>query len=184
MNREAIGAVGEVVGAIGASGRAQRIGCPLTEEVQLSSKRNQEFVREIIEANRYLTLATTDGSRPWSATLEYLNDEQLGFYFFSTDDSLHARHIERNPEVAFSVFSPEQPEYSADSSAALSGVQVSATAARLSPDEYPQLVLEAIEALSLPMPPYSVFRLAPSAFYLPRIEGGVNVRVAVDGLPA
>lgn len=150
----------------------------------MSSRRDQELILEVIEANRYLTLATSDGSKPWAATLEYLVDEELNFYFFSTRDSLHARHIEQNADVAFSVFDREQPEYSSTGSTAIKGVQVDATAACLREDEYPEMVVEAIAALSLPMPPYAVFRLAPSGFYVPRIENGVNIRVAVDGLRA
>lgn len=154
------------------------------QETHLSSRRDQGLIREVIEGNRYLTLATTDGSKPWAATLEYLHDERLNFYFFSTRDSLHARHIEQNADVAVSVFDMEQPEYSSTASTAIRGVQVDATAACLTEDEYPELVVEAIAALSLPMPPYSVFRLAPSVFYVPKIENGVNIRVAVDGMLA
>lgn len=148
----------------------------------MSSKSDQELVREVIETNRYLTLATTDGARPWSATLEYLHDEKFNFYFFSPRDSLHARHIERNAEVAFSIFSAVQPEYSSTVSTAINGVQVSAAGARLTRNEHPQMVVEACDALSVPMPPYSAFLLSPSAFYLPKIENGVNVRIEVGGL--
>lgn len=85
-----------------------------------------EFVREIISENRYLTLATTDGTRPWAAPLEYMVDEDLKFVFFSTGDSLHAQHIEVNPEVSVAIFGGEQPEYTPDVSTTLRGIQVKA----------------------------------------------------------
>jgi hypothetical protein len=39
--------------------------------------------------------------------------------------------------------------------------------------------VSAIEALAPPMPPYSVFKIEPHRFFIPRIEKGVNIRVEV-----
>lgn len=146
----------------------------------MQSTADQELVREVITDNRYLTLATTDGEEPWVAPIEYLHDEQFTFYFFSTDDSRHSRHIEQNPTVAIAIFDTTQPEYSADLSVSLRGVQIRAAARRLSSEEYPEAVSAAIDALELPMPPYSVYQIVPSAVYVPKVRNGVNVRVEVQ----
>jgi uncharacterized protein YhbP (UPF0306 family) len=146
----------------------------------MSSTADQELVRELIAKNRYLSLATTDGSEPWVAPLEYLHDDRLNFYFLSTDDSRHARHIEDNPTVAVAIFDTEQPSYSPDVSVTIGGVQIRASAKRLSAGQYPEGVAAAIAALRPPMPPYSVFQLVPSEFYLPKLRNGVNERVKVE----
>ena len=146
----------------------------------MSSNNDQEMVREIISTNRYLTLATTDGADPWVAPLEYLHDGELNFYFLSTGDCRHSRQIEQNSTVALAIFETTQPEYSPDLSVTIRGVQIRGSARHLPPEEYPESVVQAIDALNPPMPPYSVFQVVPSAFYLPKIIDGVNERVEVQ----
>lgn len=140
---------------------------------------DRELVREVITGGRYLSLSTTDGNEPWVAPIEYMHDDELNFYFLSTDDARHSRHIEANPTVAVAIFEREQPEYSPDFSGTLRGVQIRGTAKRLSPDEYPEIVTAAIDALDPPMPPYRVYRIVPRKFYVPRVEDGVNERLEV-----
>jgi len=146
----------------------------------MASPNDQQLVREIISSCRYLTLSTCDGSEAWAAPIEFLCDDDLNFFFLSTADSLHARHINRNPQVALALFDTDQPEYSPDLTASLRGVQVRGSASRLSTEDYPDDVAAAIDALNPPMPPYTVFKITPSTFYLPKIVNGVNERVAVD----
>lgn len=141
---------------------------------------DQDAVRGLVSRNRYMSLATTEGTQPWVAPIEYMHDERLNLFFLSTTTSLHARHIEHNGNVAVAIFEHEQPAYSAGASADLLGVQMLATAQRLSPAEYPQAVGAAIAALKPPMPPYAVFRIVPSRFYLPKLRDGINERVEVD----
>lgn len=140
---------------------------------------DRDFIEEILGRNRYLVLSTTDGSTPWIAPLEYLMDEDLNFYFLSTEDSRHARDIGRNEVVAVTVFDRDQPEYAPDLSASLNGVQIEAVASRVAPDDYSEAIEAAIEALKPPMPPYAVFKIEPRRFHVPKIERGVNVRVEV-----
>lgn len=140
----------------------------------------QELAEEVIEQNRYLTLATTDETEPWVAPLEYIRDNDGNFYFFSTESSRHALHIERNETVAVAIFDAEQPEYSPDTSTSLNGVQIRGRAKRLSEDEHPDAVVSAIEALEPPMPPYAAFKVEPLRVYVPVIEDGVNKRAEVD----
>lgn len=150
----------------------------------MSTASDQALVREIISTCRYLVLSTTDGDEPWVAPLEYLCDDSLNFYFLSTDDSRHAQHIRRHPHVALAIFDTAQPEYTPELSATLRGIQVSGLAARLDADDHPDSVTAAIAALNPPMPPYSVFRVVPSAFYLPKLVNGVNTRVEVQMAPS
>ena len=141
--------------------------------------REWEFVQDLIERNRYLVLSTTDGQTPWVAPLEYMVDEELNFYFFSTDDSRHVRDLEKEERVAVAVFDREQPEYSPDLSTRLNGVQIEATAHRVDPADYTEATHGAIDALRPPMPPYQVFKIRPRRFYIPKIEDGVNIRTEV-----
>lgn len=141
---------------------------------------NEEWVRDLIARNRYLVLGTTSGDQPWVAPIEYLADEDLNLYFFSPDDARHVRHIQGNETVAIAVFDQEQPQYSADASVTLNGVQMECTAVRLSEDEYTADIHAGIEALNPPMPPYEVFRITPRRVYVPALRDGVNVRKEVE----
>lgn len=141
---------------------------------------DREWVAGLIERNRYLVLATAEGDQPWVAPIEYLADEDLNLYFFSTNDSRHVRHLKANDTVAVAIFDQEQPEYTADVTAQLNGIQMECTAKLLSEDEYTDGIRAGIEALEPPMPPYEAFRITPRKVYVPRIEDGVNVRAQVD----
>lgn len=146
----------------------------------MSESADASWIRALIERNRYIVLATADGSDPWVAPVEYMVDAELNFYFFSPSDVRHARHIEVNDRVAGVVFDAEQPEYSPDLTANLNGVQMECSAVRLDASEYNEAVLGAIEALDPPMPPYEVFKVTPTRFFVPRIENGVNTRYEVE----
>lgn len=139
----------------------------------------QALAEAVIEENRYLALATTDGTEPWVATIEYVYDAGT-FYFFSTVSSRHARHIEQNEMVAVAIWSRDQPEYSPTGSRTLNGVQFSGDALRIAETDYPAPVGAAIEALEPPMPPYAAFALEPHRVYVPVIEEGLNRRVEVE----
>lgn len=141
---------------------------------------DRAWIEELLRRNRYLVLATTDGTRPWAAPLEYLLDDELNLYFLSPDNVRHARHIESNSAVAVAVFDSEQPEYTGQASLTIHGVQIEATADKLTESDFPGPVASAIEAWKPPMPPYAVFRVRPIRFFIPRIENGVNIRVEVD----
>ncbi len=141
---------------------------------------DRDHVAKLLERNRYLVLSTCDGGKPWAATLEYVLDDNLDFYFFSTGDCLHAQHIAANANVAVAVFDSDQPAYTSSFSGVLNGVQIEATARLLDKSEYPDAVVAGIEALEPPMPPYEVFKIETSRFHVPVIEDGVNERIEVD----
>lgn len=140
----------------------------------------RQLVESILRRNRYLVLATAGSDGPWLAPLEYMIDDDLNFYVFSTDDSRHVRDLDARPEVAVAVFEHEQEEYGPTASFTLNGVQLEAIARRVPPAEYNADITAAIDALNPPMPPYAVFRIEPRRFFLPEIRDGVNVRTEVS----
>lgn len=145
----------------------------------MSTENERELVETILRRNRYLVLSTTNGVTPWVAPLEYMIDDDLNFYVFSTDESRHVQDLESNEGVAVAVFEHQQGEYTPDASLTLNGVQMEAVARRVRQEAYTADIIAAIEALSPPMPPYAVFRIEPQRFYLPKITDGVNVRTEV-----
>lgn len=66
-----------------------------TPELDLKS-----LIAELMHANRVMVLATTNGQRPWVATVFYAFDEALTLYFVSKRQSRHARELVANPHVA------------------------------------------------------------------------------------
>jgi uncharacterized protein YhbP (UPF0306 family) len=60
--------------------------------------------RRIIRENRYLTLATSDGTGPWAAPVAYVVDSRLDFYWASLRDATHSRHLEGGGSAAVAIF--------------------------------------------------------------------------------
>lgn len=149
----------------------------------MSEDVDRSWIEALLRRNRYLVLATTDGTRPWIAPLEYVLDDDLNFYFLSPEDVRHVRHLADCDDVAVAVFDREQPDYSPEMSETINGVQIDGTASRLDASAYPDFIVQAIEALDPPMPPYAVYKIEPDRFYVPKIESGVNVRVEVPVRP-
>lgn len=78
--------------------------------------------KEIIQNNRYLSLATTLEGEPWVAVLYYAIDKYYNFFFLSAKTSCHALHIQQNPKVAFTIYNSQELPENAD------GVQVAGLA--------------------------------------------------------
>lgn len=68
------------------------------------------IAQDIVLSNVYLTLATTNGVKPWSSTVFYCVDENYNFYFISKLESKHIQNITKQPSVSFSIFNSHQPE--------------------------------------------------------------------------
>jgi nitroimidazol reductase NimA-like FMN-containing flavoprotein (pyridoxamine 5'-phosphate oxidase superfamily) len=89
-----------------------------------------QTVRDIIEANRYLVLATADmAGRPWSSPVYFAHTGFTEFFWVSSPDATHSHNIAVRPEVGIVVF---------DSRAAVGtgqGVYMSAAAKLLEEDE-------------------------------------------------
>jgi len=58
----------------------------------------------ILEANRYLVLATESCSKPWIAPLYFAFDRETRLYFISRNESEHAQHLRENSSVAVAIF--------------------------------------------------------------------------------
>ncbi len=70
----------------------------------------KDKAKHIIEHNLYMSLSTSDkDGRPWVATVLYVFDKKYDFYFVSAIDSLHAKNIIANYNVAFSIYNSNQP---------------------------------------------------------------------------
>ncbi|GHJ57456.1 hypothetical protein Nm8I071_67630 [Nonomuraea sp. TT08I-71] len=69
--------------------------------------------RELIEANRYLTLGTVDaGGRPWTSPVYFTADDELRmFYWVSTETSQHSLNLAARPDVSLVVFDSTVPPY-------------------------------------------------------------------------
>lgn len=64
-----------------------------------------EKTKELIEENKFLSLATVDNDgNLWSTPLSYSYDEDYNFYFTSELDSQHIINIIDNPNVSFTIF--------------------------------------------------------------------------------
>ena len=64
-----------------------------------------QTVRDIIEASRYLVLATADAAgRPWSTPVYFAHIGFTEFFWVSSPDVTHSRNIAVRPEVGIVVF--------------------------------------------------------------------------------
>jgi hypothetical protein len=61
--------------------------------------------RDIIDANRYMTLATADDDgRPWASPVFFAPGGYGELYWISSPEARHSRNIARRPEVGIVVF--------------------------------------------------------------------------------
>ena len=74
-----------------------------------------QTARHIIEASRYLVLATADATgRPWSSPVYFAHIGFTEFYWVSSPDAAHSRNIAVRPEVGIAVFDhPRNPHRAA-----------------------------------------------------------------------
>jgi hypothetical protein len=64
-----------------------------------------QTVRHIIEANRYLVLATADATgRPWSSPVYFAHIGCTEFFWVSSPEAAHSVNIAVRPEVGIAVF--------------------------------------------------------------------------------
>jgi uncharacterized protein YhbP (UPF0306 family) len=86
--------------------------------------------RRIIDANRYLTLATADaGGRPWATPVWFAADGYVDFLWVSRPSTRHSVNIAARPEVGLVVFDSTVPIGQGQ------GVYVEAVAAQVAADE-------------------------------------------------
>jgi hypothetical protein len=72
--------------------------------------RAAQTVRDIIEANRYLVLATADAAgRPWSSPVYFAHIGFTEFFWVSSPDVTHSRNIAVRPGVGIVIFDSQAP---------------------------------------------------------------------------
>jgi nitroimidazol reductase NimA-like FMN-containing flavoprotein (pyridoxamine 5'-phosphate oxidase superfamily) len=69
------------------------------------------LAREIIDANRYMTLATADGDgRPWATPVWYAHQGYTNLFWVSRPGARHSRNLAVRPEVGIVIFDSTVPE--------------------------------------------------------------------------
>lgn len=96
----------------------------------------QDIVRKIIDSNIFLVLSTTNGVTPWGCPLFYASDKNYNLYFTSYNDSLHVKHILRNPNVAVVIFD----SHIVPGQGQTQGLQIQATCHRISKEKLPEAI--------------------------------------------
>jgi uncharacterized pyridoxamine 5'-phosphate oxidase family protein len=58
----------------------------------------------VIDANKYMTLATVDADgRPWVTPVYFTPDGHSDFYWVSSPEAEHSRNVARNPDVSIVI---------------------------------------------------------------------------------
>jgi nitroimidazol reductase NimA-like FMN-containing flavoprotein (pyridoxamine 5'-phosphate oxidase superfamily) len=66
--------------------------------------------KQIIDAGRYLTLATADeNGRPWVSPVGYASEDYREVLWVSSPAARHSRNLASRPEVAIVIFDSHQP---------------------------------------------------------------------------
>jgi hypothetical protein len=67
--------------------------------------------REILDTNRYMTLATADGDgRPWASPVWYAHRGYTDLFWVSRPGARHSRNLAVRPELAIVIFDSTVPE--------------------------------------------------------------------------
>jgi len=90
--------------------------------------------RAIIRNNRYFSLATSNGGKPWVAPIAYAVDDAYNFYYYSAVNSVHSQQIRANPLVAVAIFDSTAPSDTAD------GLQLVGHVSEVPADHLPQIM--------------------------------------------
>jgi nitroimidazol reductase NimA-like FMN-containing flavoprotein (pyridoxamine 5'-phosphate oxidase superfamily) len=66
--------------------------------------------REIVDANRYMTLATADGDgRPWATPVWFAHDNYTDFFWVSRPEARHSRNLATRSRLAIVIFDSTVP---------------------------------------------------------------------------
>jgi nitroimidazol reductase NimA-like FMN-containing flavoprotein (pyridoxamine 5'-phosphate oxidase superfamily) len=89
-----------------------------------------EMARRVIDANHYMTLATTDpGGRPRLSPVYYTPARYTDFYWVSSPEAQHSRNLAERPETEIVIFDSTVPAGQGEA------VYITATAAVVPDDE-------------------------------------------------
>ena len=74
----------------------------------MSATGDRQAVRDIIEANCYLVLATADAAgRPWSSPVYFAHIGFTEFFWVSSPEATHSRNIAVRPEAGIAIFNSQ-----------------------------------------------------------------------------
>ena len=74
-----------------------------------------DLARKVVDANRYMTLATADAAgRPWASPVWYAHAGYAEFLWVSDPDARHPRNLAARPEVGIVIFDSTVPIGGAD----------------------------------------------------------------------
>jgi hypothetical protein len=69
-----------------------------------------DVARDVIEANRYMALGTTDeAGHPWVSPVWFATEDHRTFHWVSSPDAKHSRNLAAHPEVAIAIFDSSVP---------------------------------------------------------------------------
>ena len=70
----------------------------------------ERMARRVIDANKYMTLATADDAgTPWASPVYYTPEGYDVFYWASSPDSVHSRNLAGRPELSIVIFDSQVP---------------------------------------------------------------------------
>jgi nitroimidazol reductase NimA-like FMN-containing flavoprotein (pyridoxamine 5'-phosphate oxidase superfamily) len=140
--------------------------------------------RELISANRYMTLATADASgRPWISPVWFAPDDH-GFLWISRPDARHSRNLLERPELALVIYdstarpAERQALYVEAVAEQLDGERRDAAIARYSEhsvaDDLEPLSVDSVSAGG----PFRMYRAAATAAFM--LEAERDIRIPVE----
>ena len=116
----------------------------MTEANELTAQ-----ARAILDANRYMTLATADESGvPWASPVWFASADYRAFFWVSAPGARHSRNLAARPQVGIVIFDSQVP------GGAGQAVYLSATAEEVAGadvDEGMEIFSREIEAQGLPI---------------------------------
>lgn len=84
----------------------------------MTSESPEEVAFRVLASNRYMTLATTDGTVAWASPVAYALEADLSFVWYSAVDARHSENISRQPVISAAIFNSTEP------SSVVQGVQM------------------------------------------------------------
>jgi nitroimidazol reductase NimA-like FMN-containing flavoprotein (pyridoxamine 5'-phosphate oxidase superfamily) len=70
----------------------------------------QAALKAIVDANRYMTLATADADgRPWASPVGYATTDYRELFWVSKPEARHSRNVAVRPELGIVIFDSTQP---------------------------------------------------------------------------
>ena len=70
----------------------------------------RKLIKEYLEENRMMQLATSVNNQPWVCNVWYVVDEDLNIYWFSSITRRHSQELEKNNKVAGAMVIPQTPQ--------------------------------------------------------------------------